>query len=79
MIETCRVTGKHLAAAKALLGIGQVELAQAATISALTLRRMEASTEAIGGMKNTVAAVLRALHDEKIEFIVGGVRLKERT
>jgi predicted transcriptional regulator len=69
-------TGKQLAAARALLGIGQVELAKEANISAPTLRRMEASHGAIEGMKNNVAAVLRVLKDRNVEFIDGGVRLR---
>lgn len=78
MSEINHPTGKQLAAARALLGIGQVELAKAANISAPTLRRMEASTGPVEGMKNNVAAVLHVLHDHNIEFIDGGVRFRER-
>ncbi|WP_105382433.1 helix-turn-helix domain-containing protein [Neorhizobium alkalisoli] len=78
MSEINHVTGKQLAAARALLGIGQVELAKAANVSAPTLRRMEASPGEIEGMRNNVAAVLRALNDKNIEFIDGGVRLRDR-
>tara|TARA_R110002020_G_scaffold170523_3_gene360276 strand:+ start:1738 stop:1980 length:243 start_codon:yes stop_codon:yes gene_type:complete len=76
--EINQPTGKQLAAARALLGIGQIELANAANISAPTLRRMEASSGAVEGMKNNVAAVLRVLDDRNVEFIDGGVRLREK-
>ncbi|MGO4564816.1 transcriptional regulator [Rhizobium sp. 2YAF20] len=76
MSEINQVTGKQLAAARALVGLGQVELAKAADISAPTLRRMEASKGALEGMKNNVAAVLRVLEEMKVEFIDGGVRLR---
>jgi DNA-binding XRE family transcriptional regulator len=75
--EITKLTGNQLAAARALLALGQVELAKAANVSAPTLRRMESSKdEAVQGMKNNVAAVRTALEAAGIEFIDGGVRLK---
>jgi predicted transcriptional regulator len=79
MSEINQITGKQLAAARALLGIGQVDLAEAANISAPTLRRMEASIGELEGMRNNVAAVLRVLEEKNIEFIEGGVRLRDRS
>jgi hypothetical protein len=76
--EINQVSGKQLAAARALLGIGQVDLAKAANISAPTLRRMEASAGEAEGMRNNVAAVVRALEERNVEFIEGGVRLRDR-
>ncbi|MBB3743762.1 putative transcriptional regulator [Rhizobium sp. BK591] len=82
MSDFNHITGKQLAAARALLGIGQVELAASANVSAPTLRRMEASKGAIEGLTNNVAAVVRALEDVGIIFIDSngngpGVRLRD--
>ncbi|KAA9388930.1 helix-turn-helix transcriptional regulator [Neorhizobium galegae] len=71
------ITGKQLAAARTLLGLGQVEVAQLANVSAPTLRRMESSKGEVEGMKNNVSAVIRALETAGIEFIDGGVRLRD--
>ncbi|AHG45148.1 hypothetical protein RLEG12_18780 [Rhizobium leguminosarum bv. trifolii CB782] len=78
------MTGRQLAAARALLGIGQVELAQRANVSAPTLRRMEDSEGAAKGMKNNVASVVAALETAGIIFIDSngngpGVRLRDPT
>ncbi len=83
MSEFNQISGKQIAAARALLGIGQVELAGKANISAPTLRRMEASEGAVSGMTNNVAAVVQALLDLGIIFIPSngngpGVRLRDR-
>jgi transcriptional regulator with XRE-family HTH domain len=82
-----QITGKQLAAARALLGLGQAELAKAANVSAPTLRRMEASPSAAEGMKNNVASVVAALQAAGITFVDGnysgsggpGVRLTQPT
>ena len=71
MSEINHVTGRQIAAARALIGLGQVELAGLANISAPTLRRMEASQEGIKGMANNVAAVVRALESAGIVFLDG--------
>lgn len=77
MSEINQITGNQLAAARALIALGQVELAEAANVSAPTLRRMESSKdEPARGMKNNVAAVRAALEAAGVEFIDGGVRLK---
>lgn len=71
------ITGRQLAAARALAGLEQSELAERASISAPTLRRMEASRESAVPMSNNVAAVVRALEAAGIEFINGtGVKLR---
>ncbi|MGZ2429557.1 helix-turn-helix domain-containing protein [Rhizobium redzepovicii] len=85
MSDFNHITGRQLAAARALLGIGQVELAQRANVSAPTLRRMEDSEGAAKGMKNNVASVVAALEAAGVTFIDGeyagtggpGVRLKQ--
>jgi DNA-binding transcriptional regulator YiaG len=72
MSEINQITGRQIAAARALLGMGQVELAALAKISAPTLRRMEASPARAEGMKNNVAAVITALESAGIKFIEDG-------
>nr|WP_246724331.1 MULTISPECIES: helix-turn-helix transcriptional regulator [Rhizobium] len=84
MSDFNHITGKQLAAARALLGIGQVELAASANVSAPTLRRMEASKGALEGLTNNVAAVIRALETAGVMFIASngngpGVRLRDPT
>lgn len=57
-----------------MLGLGQIELAHSANISAPTLRRMEASPGVLQGMTNNVAAVVRALEAAGVKFLdAGGV------
>ena len=83
MSEINQITGRQIAAARVLLGMGQADLAQLANISAPTLRRMEASKGAIGGMANNTKAVVFALENAGILFIDAngngpGVRLRDR-
>jgi len=78
-----RLTGRQIAAGRALAGIGQEDLARAAQVSVPTLRRMEASAGAASGMSNNVAAVRRALEAAGVMFLAAngegpGVRLKGR-
>ena len=72
MIETTNPTGKQIAAARVLAGIGQVELAERANVSAPTVRRMEATDGPITGMANNVAAVIAALEQAGIQFLAAG-------
>ncbi len=69
MSENNHPTGRQLAAARALAGLGQLEVAGSAQISLPTLRRMEASPGAVSGMPNNIAAVLRVLTAAGVEFI----------
>lgn len=83
MIENNHPTGRQIAAARVLVGLGQAELAAAASVSVPTLRRMEASDGLATGMANNVDAVRRALEAAGIEFISGngggvGVRLVDK-
>ena len=76
------VAGRQIAAARALLGMTQGALAEAASISVPTLKRMEASNGAAVGMANNVRAVQSALEAAGVEFIPAngggaGVRLRE--
>lgn len=63
------LTGRQIAAARALLGMAQPELAMAANISVPTLKRMEASAGEVSGLKNNIGAVKAALEAAGITFI----------
>ncbi len=76
------LTGRQIAAARALLGFNQPELAERANISAATLKRMEGSLGPAGGLPNNVEAVRRALEAAGVIFIDEngdgpGVRLRK--
>ena len=78
MGETAHVTGRQLAAARALASLDQETIAKAANISVGTLRRMEATDGPASGYPNNVAAVIAALENAGVEFTDGdqiGVRL----
>lgn len=85
MSDFDHLTGRQLAAARVLLGIGQVELASRSNVSAPTLRRMEASEGAVEGMRNNVASVIAVLQAAGVTFLDGnysgsggpGVRLTQ--
>lgn len=77
------ISGRQIAAARALLGMSQAELAAGANISTPTLKRMEASEGAASGLANNVAAVRSALETAGVIFIEQngngpGVRLRDR-
>jgi hypothetical protein len=82
--ENDQITGRQIAAARTLLGLGQAELAAEARISVPTLRRMEASDGQATGYANNVEAVRRALESVGVQFISEnggglGVRLRKRS
>ena len=62
-------TGRQIAAARALAGFSQSDLATMANISVPTLKRMEASDGPASGMKNNVLAIQSALQTAGVEFI----------
>lgn len=66
------ILGRQIAAARALVGIGQKELAEQANISIPTLKRMEASDGRATGLANNVAAVRAALEAAGITFLDNG-------
>lgn len=72
MSEINQITGRQVAAGRALVGLGQVELAELANVSAPTLRRMEASEGQAAGMRNNVAAVRAALESAGVTFLEAG-------
>jgi transcriptional regulator with XRE-family HTH domain len=78
------ISGRLIAAARAVIGISQAELAAAASLSVSTLKRIE-GTSAFGMpgvMPNNAKAVVSALEAAGVEFIAEngggpGVRLKK--
>lgn len=85
MSEKNQLTGRQIAAARALAGLGQSELAEAANISVPTLRRMESSDGKASGYANNLLAIRTALEAAGVVFLDAGattnggpgVRLKE--
>jgi hypothetical protein len=80
--ESYQISGRQIAAGRALLGLDQVTLAAQARISIATLRRMEASGETVSGHVNNVDAVRRALEAAGVIFVEEngdgpGVRLRK--
>ena len=63
------ISGRQIAAARALLGVSQADLAGRANISVPTLKRMEASSGEATGLRNNVTAVKTALEQAGISFI----------
>jgi transcriptional regulator with XRE-family HTH domain len=72
----------QIRAARSLLGMSQEELADAASISVITIKRIEAAGTQMKGTAQTMARIQRALESQGIEFIDQdekkgpGVRLK---
>jgi transcriptional regulator with XRE-family HTH domain len=78
--DNTAITGRQIAAARTLIGLGQAELADRSSISVPTLKRMEASKGTAAGLANNVGAVRRALEAAGVEFTNGGqpgVRMKQ--
>lgn len=73
-------TSNQLKAARALIGLGQIALAERAGLNVNTIRRMEAEGfEPLQGLSANVQAVQRALEKAGVEFLGGdrpGVRLR---
>ncbi len=81
------LTAQQLRAARALLGIDQCALAEAAGLSRATIRRMEASDGVIRGQVASLTKLVQALEAGGVELIDDGrpsagagrgVRLKTR-
>jgi hypothetical protein len=74
------ISGRQIAAARALLGLSKGELARKAKIATPTLIRMEARFGEAVGLINNVAAVRMVLESIGIEFTNGdepGVKLRK--
>ncbi|MCJ2053811.1 helix-turn-helix domain-containing protein [Methylobacterium sp. J-070] len=78
-------TGNQLKAARALVGMDQTRLAEAAGLNVNTIRNMEAAGAGpIAGRSVNVQAVQRALEEEGLVFLNGGepgvkLRRKDQT
>ena len=77
-----KVSIRQVKAARALLGWSQEDLAQAASISLPTIKRLEAQTGDLGGRTETGSKICTALLKAGVEFIAAngggpGVRLRK--
>jgi predicted transcriptional regulator len=73
------ITGRQLRAARALLGMEQIELAKRSRVAVGTIRRMESFDEEVGARTSTLSQVQKALEKAGVEFLNDGqpgVRLK---
>jgi transcriptional regulator with XRE-family HTH domain len=68
---TEEISGRQIAAARALLGLSQGGLASKAKISTPALIRMEAKIGEAVGLINNIAAVCAVLESAGVEFING--------
>jgi transcriptional regulator with XRE-family HTH domain len=67
------ITGPQMRAARALLGLDQRQLAQAAGLSLPTIQRMEASDGVVRGNVDSLMKLVDALAANGIELIGEGV------
>jgi len=73
------IQGRHIRAARALLGWTQEELSDKAKVALGTIKRMESFDGPVGARTDTVRLVVAVLEKSGIEFLNGespGVRLK---
>ncbi|WP_413873351.1 helix-turn-helix domain-containing protein [Albidovulum sp.] len=68
------ITGAQMKAARALLGIGQKDLAGMAGVSVPTIQRMEASEANVRGVVESLMRVIDAFDRAGIELIGEGAR-----
>lgn len=74
----------QIRAARVLIGMSQVELAERASISVATVKRIEAARAELSGTISTIASIQRALEEAGVIFIDQdqrsgpGVRLLKR-
>jgi transcriptional regulator with XRE-family HTH domain len=68
------ITPEQIRAARALLQLGQAELAARAHVSVVTIRRLERGQDSERVAPNTVAGVRDVLEKAGAEFIPDGVR-----
>lgn len=82
------ITSTQIRAARALLGMDQRQLAEAAGLSLPTIQRMESSSGNVRGNVDSLVKVVEALERVGVELIAEsavsaeggrGVRLKEKT
>jgi predicted transcriptional regulator len=63
------ITAAQMKAARAMLGIDQVKLAEISCVSIATIQRMEASEGTVRGVVDTLIKVIDALDRAGIELI----------
>jgi len=75
------ISGRHLRAARALLGWTQKDLAKRGKVALGTLRKMEDSDGPVDARTETLIRVMTALEKAGVEFLNDdqpGVRLKKK-
>jgi predicted transcriptional regulator len=73
------ITGRHIRAARALLGWAQSELSKKSRVALRTIRRMEGFDGAVSARTETLTRIVLTLERVGIEFLdhgSPGVRLK---
>lgn len=75
------ITGRHIRAARALLGWAQFDLSQKAKVALGTLRRMEGFDGPVSARAESLNRVIATLEKAAVKFLnsgISGVRLHER-
>lgn len=72
------ISADQIRAARALLRLGQSDLAQRAGVSLTTIRRVERGAESARASTRAIMSIQNALETAGVEFIVNGVRCKRR-
>jgi len=75
------ITGRHIRAARALLGWAQSELSKKSKVALGTVRRMEGFDGPVGARTETLGRVVSVLEKAGVEFLNDerpGVRLKKK-
>ncbi len=73
------ITGRHIRAARALVGWSQSDLSKKSNSARGTIRRMEAFDGAVGARTETLGRIIAALEKAGVEFLNDGqpgVRMK---
>jgi hypothetical protein len=66
------ITGRHIRAARALLGWAQGDLARKSKVALRTIRRMEGFDGAVAARTDTLGRVVAILEKAGIEFLDNG-------
>ncbi len=74
IIDTWMITGAQIRASRALLGIGQKELARLSGLSLPTVQRMEASDGVVHAVVDSLEKVVNAINEAGVELIAAGAR-----
>ena len=76
------ITGRHIRAARALLGWAQGELAKRSKVARGTIRRMEGFDGPVSARTETLGRIVAVLERAGVEFLNGerpGVRLRKKS